>query len=228
MTNDTDNLSEREEIEALLPWYVTSRIDAEDRARVEAYLARHPETRRQLAQVEEDRDVAHRINAGIAPPRTLSADRLLERARGPARAGTPKSAWTAVIEAAREFLGAPTVAGVRWAAAAAVVVMLAQAAVIGGLLRDRPQIGYETASGGVGQAAAGVRVLVRFQAGATIEAITTALEKHGMRIVDGPKPGQLFVVRIGDAASSEAEQAGRIATMRELTALIAVVLPMGQ
>ena len=232
MNDKTEALSEREGIEALLPWYVTGKLDAAGRAQVDAYLARHPGMRRQLALVEEDRDVVQRVNAAIVPPRTLSADRLLERARGPARAAGAKSAWATALEAARDFFSAPTATGMRWAAAAAVVVMLAQAAVIGGLMRDRPQDrpggGYETASGGAGQTAEGARVLVRFQPGATIEAMTAALEKQGMRIVDGPKPGQLFVVRIGEAAMSDAEKTARIAKLQQMTALVAVVLPMGR
>ena len=34
----SDELSERDEIEALLPWYVTGRLDARARARVERYV----------------------------------------------------------------------------------------------------------------------------------------------------------------------------------------------
>ena len=44
----------------------------------------------------------------------------------------------------------------------------------------------------------------------------------------GPKPGQLFVVRIGEAAMSDAEKAARIAKLQQMTALVAVVLPMGR
>lgn len=34
-----DKLSERDEIEALLPWYVSGKLDATSRARVERYIA---------------------------------------------------------------------------------------------------------------------------------------------------------------------------------------------
>ena len=82
MNDETEALSEREQIEALLPWYVTGKLDAAGCGRVETYMARHPEMRRQLVLIDEDRDVAQRVNAAIVPPRTLSADRLLESSRG--------------------------------------------------------------------------------------------------------------------------------------------------
>lgn len=228
MTDESDMLTEREEIEALLPWYATGKIEAASRARVDAYFARHPDLRRQLALIEEDRETAWRANAAITPPRTLSADRLLERARGPRPvAATSKSVWAVSLDAVREFFAAPTVTGVRWAAAAAVVIMLAQAAVIGGFFGARPHGGYETASGGASQSADGARVLVRFQKDARLDAIAAALGGLEMRIVDGPKPGELFVVRIADADAAEAVKAARVARLRDLPALVAVVLPMG-
>ena len=227
MTKESDTSSEREDIEALLPWYVTGRLDAASRAQVDAYLERHPGMRRQLVLVEEDRDAAWSANAKIAPPRTLNADHLLERARGPRPASGAKSIWTAPLDVVREFFAAPTATGVRWAAAAAVVIMLAQSAVIGGLVGERPQVGYETASGGGAKSSDGARVLVRFQKDARLDAIAAALASLDMTIVDGPRPGELFVVRIADASATEAETVARTAKLRELSTLVAVVLPMG-
>ena len=115
------------------------------------YLARHPGMRRQLALVEQDRDVAQRVNAAIVPPRTLSADRLLERARGPAsvaglsRPGLRLWRRRGISSVRRRH---PACAGL---AAAAVVVMLAQAAVIGGLMKIVPRIGPGRIRDGVGR-----------------------------------------------------------------------------
>lgn len=226
MTDESETLSEREEIEALLPWYATRKLDATSLMRVESYLERHPDMRRQLALIEQDRDVAARANAAITPPSTLRADRVLERARGPVPASAARPVWTAVYESLRDFFGAPSASGVRWAAAAAAVVVLAQVAIIGGLIRERPQGGYETASGGTAQAQDGVRVLVRFKKEARIDAVAAALAGLDMRIVDGPKPGELFDVRIADAAATELERAARIAKLRDLP-LVEVVVRTG-
>ena len=41
MSIPTDAAAEQSDIELLLPWYVTGRLDAADRARVEIFLAAH-------------------------------------------------------------------------------------------------------------------------------------------------------------------------------------------
>lgn len=227
MTNESDALSEREEIEALLPWYATGKLDAASRARVTAYMDRHPDMRRQLALVEEDRAATLRANDAVVPSRTLTADRLIERVRGSRPAAAARPVWTVALDAIRDVLSAPTETGVRWAAVAAVAILLAQTAVIGGLMSERPRGGYETASGGAQLPTDGVRVLVRFQADARIEAIAAALVSLGMRIVDGPKPGGLFVVRVAGPDVTDAVKAERIAKLRDLSTIVAVVLPMG-
>ena len=40
-----EKLGERDEIEALLPWYVSDKLDAKSRARVERYMDAHPEVK---------------------------------------------------------------------------------------------------------------------------------------------------------------------------------------
>ena len=37
-----EKLSERDEIEALLPWYISGKLDAKSRARVERYMEAYP------------------------------------------------------------------------------------------------------------------------------------------------------------------------------------------
>ena len=58
--------SEREEIEALLPWFVRGTLAAGDRARVDSYLARHPDMRLQLDLVREEMDESVAANEAVA------------------------------------------------------------------------------------------------------------------------------------------------------------------
>ena len=46
-------MDEREEIEALLPWFVTGKLAEAERVRVELYLAEHPDVARQVALARE-------------------------------------------------------------------------------------------------------------------------------------------------------------------------------
>ena len=63
-----ENLSERDEIEALLPWYVSGRLDAKSRARVERYIEAHPEAKAHLALAREEGDATIASNEAIAAP----------------------------------------------------------------------------------------------------------------------------------------------------------------
>lgn len=226
MSEHSERLTEQEECEALLPFYVTGRLAPAERARVEACLARHPDMRAQLAMVAEDRDATTALNEAMRPPRSLSADALVGKLPALDRAGGARGVLSSAIEAARDFFAAPTAMGVRWAGAAALALFLVQAAVIGALLTDKGDGPYVTASGS-DQARSGAIVLVRFVPAAGIQAITAALETRGMRIVDGPKPGQLYVVRIGEETMSADRRDKAIAELKTMTSLVEVVLPSG-
>src|SRR5687768_14432843 len=77
MTNTPPADAEREEIEMLMPWYVTGKLDPSDRARVEAYLAAHPEVARQLDLARAERDEAVAANEALGWPSPAATERLM-------------------------------------------------------------------------------------------------------------------------------------------------------
>ncbi|QZN99417.1 hypothetical protein [Chenggangzhangella methanolivorans] len=94
-----------------------------------------------------------------------------------------------------------------WGAAAAALVIFAQAGIIGGsFLGGVEESGstYQTASdGSASQAAAGPTALVSFQPSATAAAVEAALREAGAEIVGGPKPGGVFVIRVAGATTPD-------------------------
>jgi anti-sigma factor RsiW len=215
----TETLSERDEIEMLLPWYVTGRIDAADRARVEGYLEAHPDMLRQLALIREEQGATIAANEAIAAPASLTVARGMDAVARATSLG-PRRRASGLWQSVRAFFAMPTAAGVRTAALAAAVVVALQAAVIGAMLSSGGP--YTTASGGTAEAST---VIVRFTDTATAPAIAAALASRGMTLVDGPKPGGTFVVRIGGKDLAATDRERQIATLRQATDVIAVVLP---
>src|SRR5262245_62093995 len=69
--------SEREEIEMLLPWYVTGKLDPSDHAKVEAYLAAHPDVARQLDLVRAERHETVAANEALGWPSAGATERLM-------------------------------------------------------------------------------------------------------------------------------------------------------
>jgi len=70
-------MDEREEIEALLPWFVTGKLAEAERVRVELYLAEHPDVARQVALAREEsvETIAGAESFGV--PSRASFDRLM-------------------------------------------------------------------------------------------------------------------------------------------------------
>ncbi|MBL8564862.1 MAG: hypothetical protein JNM89_04020 [Hyphomicrobiaceae bacterium] len=222
----TDNatLSEREEIELLVPWYVTGRIAPADRRRVEDYLARHPEFGASITVAREEQRVTIALNEALGAPRSGSVERLLARIAADsagADATSLRSKADGLLAQVREFFNAPSAMGVRYAAAAAALVIVAQAATLGVMLATPGGGGnFRTASSRGAASESGPALLVAFQPQATLADIEALLAEAGGRIVEGPLPGGIYKVRL---ASSETASA--LATLKAKPALVRSVLP---
>lgn len=217
MSQDTP--SERDEIEMLLPWFVTGRLDATDKARVETFLARNPTMRRQIDLIRDEQSADISDNEAIRAPRTLNVERGMAAVAASTSLGT-RQATAGLLGRIREFFDMPTPGRVRMATAAALTLLLLQTAAIGSLLwRDSS---YVTASGG---ATAGSTAIVKFVDGASAQAVARALGDLNMTIVDGPKPGGTFVIRMSAQTLSKSDRDARIEALRKASGVIALVLP---
>ncbi len=218
MSGIDEHLTEREEIEMLLPWYVTGRLDAADTARVEAYLAQHPDMLQQLAIIAEEQTVTVEDNEAIRP-RLTSAGAIVARTQAP---GSAMRAWLdGVVESVRGLFQAPTPGAVRWAAAAAAVIICLQAAALGTLLTQ--DTGYHTASRPGIEGEHAPVALIAFTDRASIADIGRVLAENRLRIVDGPLPGGFFSVRFEDNATGD-EQKKRIDAILARKDLIRAVM----
>ena len=217
----TQEEMEREEIEMLLPWYATGRLDRADMARVESYLARHPQLARQLDLVRDEQEQTVAANEALGWPSAGAIDRLTARLPAASRGGSPWRAGTLFFQGIREFFAAPTAGGVRWAAVGVAALIAVQAATIATLiLSDRGGI-YQTASGPQ-SGAASVSALVGFTDEATAPAITRLLAEFDASIVDGPKSGGLYRIRLRTEDRSQAET--RLRQLEKRSDIVRVVL----
>ena len=169
------------EVQVLLPWYVTGRLEADEHAQVESHLAACP---RCQAEVEAERrlQAAHR---GIASPgdveRSLAALRTRMAASQPA---TPAPATRA--PRAWHWSGVPGWLQGALALQFAVIVGLA------GWLMATPDSDYRV----LGSGAAPGNVVVKFHAGAAEQDIRRALRASGARLVDGPTSTDAYLLSV--------------------------------
>ncbi len=221
MNATQEQFSERDEIEMLLPWYVTGRLDAADTARVAAYLERHPEVRRQVPLVREELAATVAGNEAIRA-RLASAETIIAGAASPTERILTWLSRT--FGAARALFTVPTPGAVRWAAAAAAVIICLQAAALGTLLvRDGST--YGTASRPGIEAGSTPVAMIAFTDNASATGIAQALDEHRLRIVDGPLPGGFYGVRFADEATI-AEQQRRLGAIATRKDIVKAVLPV--
>jgi hypothetical protein len=240
--SNTDKLSEREEIEALLPWFVTGKLDSADVKKVAAYLAAHAdmdaELARRLALIREEQaetQAAHETlkeaPAGAFGRFMQSMEKAAPQTRSMKRRRALAGRLSEVWRGFAELFEAPSPAAVRWAAVAVVTVLTIQSVIIATLaIRPGHEGGagagndYRLAGGTKPSAKGGAAFLVTFARSATARQITTFLTEFDAVIVDGPKPGGMYRVIVRRKTLSPDVLLKRFSERRDMVEL---VLPAG-
>lgn len=201
--------AEREEVELLLPWYRSGTLSPEEQAIVERGLEADPTLRDELEAIERERDADSEATLAIGDPSANALDRIMaqiEQEERIAAAPAPRQPRASFLDFLAILLPSPQM---RFAAAAAAVALVAQAAVIATLLMaGGPVGGYQLAGGPQEsvQAGGGPRMIVAFGTDATIGDINALLEGMDAAMVGGPAPGGIYTVAL-PAGAGEAEVA---------------------
>lgn len=211
MTDESLILSEADEIAALLPWYVSGKITPADKARVDAYAKTHPEVLDHIALARDEADAVFTANQKIHVPHA-DLDRLMQGlAHSPAvRLSSMKAS---MLDRLGTWLDAFTPRQLAYAGLAAALLMAVQAGAIGSLMLEGVRPGYQTASGPTETKAMGSFVLMSFQPNVPHAGVTAFLASNGLSIVDGPKVGGIYRVRVSDDVLTDADMAARIKTL---------------
>lgn len=192
---------EPQDVEELLPWYVTGRVSREEARGIEAALKTMPDLAGKLAQVQRERDAIARASETVdsAPPETLQ--RLLQEVETTRQWRVPRiethgeaGSWV------RAALGRNAVWQTALAAACVAIVAL------GIQLYNVPAGDQFNVAGNI-NGTEGATLVVTFQPGATAGDIGELLSGLNARIVDGPKPGGAYTVALPSAQASEVEAA---------------------
>jgi anti-sigma factor RsiW len=192
---------------ALLPWYVTGRLDAEDAARVEAHLPT-------CAQCQADLAAERRLQAALSGLETpigsadagfaaLSARLSARPPRLRARIGRIGQQWQG---------SAPWL---RWAVAAQLALLvLGGAALVAGHLKPTVSPQYRTL--GAAPVSPAANVVVVFRPDVRESDLRRALRDSHARLVDGPTAADGYLLHV--------DPAGRASAVEELRHDKAIVL----
>lgn len=202
--NENRILSRRDEMETLLPFYVSGTLDGDDLREVEDWLADDPAARAALAEAEAEAEATIRLNEAIELPAGALA-RFSAALDAEAPGATAKGA-SLLSRLAGWLGGAPSNLG--WAAAA---LMLAVVVAQGVMQRgDEARL---TIAGAENPAATAPFILVMFQPEATIADIQAALKAANATVIDGPNGEGVF--KIGVPAANAADYDAALKALAE-------------
>lgn len=223
MNEQPDELSERDEIEALLPWYVSGKLDAHARARVERYVKTHPEAKAQLALAREESDATITANEAIPAPGPQALDRLRASIAAAPRRQSLGAAFGDLANRFSDWIAGLAPPQLALAAAVAALLVMLQAAAIGALVLERAGAPTYQTAGGEQTAGESIELLVGFSDTATIGEVAALLKRLDAVVVDGPRAG-LYRLRLPDTGDE-----GRKAAIEALhqSGVVTAVLPEG-
>jgi hypothetical protein len=223
MTNTAKNDFDKTYIEQLLPWYVTRKLEASELIEVENALKRFPELRAQLELIRAEMTDTVKLNETTAMPRAGATERFMGLVQKDLQRPAPEK--PALFKGLLEWLALQLAGPPRWAVAAAVLAIVVQAALIGGLVVERQGSGFHTAGGGE-SLSEGTLVLARFSDGVTMAVLTERLAALDIAIVDGPKAGGLFTLRIGPDDMTVSKRDKKIAALKANSDFVVFVGPV--
>jgi hypothetical protein len=194
------------EIQLLLPWYATGRLDAAERAKVEAHLVACPDC---LAELRLERRLEAEVGDLPVDVEHAWAAMVQRLDRAPRRRAPDLRAVlaTAAHRSAEALRGGAPWLG--WATAAAAGLVL----VAGPMLRPPAQAPYHALASAAAPAAG--NVIVIFRPDATEQAMRQALREAGASLVGGPTAADAYVLR-----APGARRASALASLRSQKAVI--------
>jgi hypothetical protein len=189
MTNE--KLTEREEIESLLPWFAAGTLSRREAERVERALANDAELARQFEMVREELGETIRANESLGAPSARALKSLFEKIDAEAPVARQSAVSFNLMGRVSEFIASFSPRTLAYAGTAAALAIVLQAAVITGNFIGQPDssnfrtVAIERSA----PAGEGAFAQVRFNPQATAADITAFLEANKATIVSGPAAG---------------------------------------
>jgi hypothetical protein len=212
-----DKQSEPGGVEALLPWYVKGTLSTSEMREVEAYLTSHPEAKAMLALMHEEMDETIAANESVGFPSAAVRDRLFAAIAEEASESSRPPLWQRIKAKFVNILPNALSPRLALGGALAALTIIVQAVVLGVALQgDR---GIELARGN-GATAKGTYLLVYFSGNANTDSMSKLLKSFDAVIVDGPKPGNGYKVRISKQRISKEERSVIIEKLRKRSDIV--------
>ena len=224
----TKNETERRDIEALLPWHAAGTLTRRDAQRVEAALNEDRDLARQFELVREELGETIHLNETLGAPSARAMERLLAGIEAEGAKGRRRQSFNlaAFIGERMSMFSPRTLA---WSAVTAVLAIVLQAGLLANLYINEPgsevPSAYRTASATRSLGPVGSYALIGFTPQASAADVTKFLEAHKASIVEGPKPGGLYRIRVSTTALPKNDLAAIVKQMQDDSKIVRFVAP---
>ena len=224
-----NQLTERDEIESLLPWHAAGTLGRRDAQKVERALAADQELARNYAAVREELVETIRLNETLGAPSARAMQRLMADIETDAatarrsRSSFDLSVWLA------EKLSTFSPRTLAWSAAAATLAIVLQAGLLAGIFmneRANPQGAQLASFSTEAPKAEGTYALVSFAPQVSATEITRFLEAHKFSMVEGPRAGGLYKVRLSVTGLPKEELSRIVKRLQDDTSVVRFVAPV--
>jgi anti-sigma-K factor RskA len=202
------------EIETLLPWYAAGTLRRRDRQRVEDALRYDPALAHHADLVREELAETISFNESLGVPSARCMDRLMAAIDAETTAARKRNSARAVAGQFVTFIAGFSPRTLAVAASFAVAAIALQAFLLVSMA-TKPQAPFETASLNPTVTGHGTFAMVRFAREASAGEITRFLEEYQATLVDGPKPGGFYRVRLTMKTLAKEELARVVSRMRQ-------------
>jgi len=220
MTTIKNKVSEREEIEALLPWHAAGTLTRREAQKVEQALAADADLAAQYATIREDLAETIVANETLGAPSARAMQKLMADIEADAssarraRRSFNLGAWLS------ETLSSFSPRTLAWSATAAALAVVLQAGLLAGMFVSERQGGglYDTASyHDVTKSVpeSGTYFMMRFSPEASVADVNKLLETYEMAIADGPKAGGVYTVRVAMTGMPKEELARLVKQLQD-------------
>jgi len=210
MTMIKNKMSEREEIEALLPWHAAGTLSRRDAQKVEQALASDTDLATQYSLIRDELVETIGLNESLGAPSARAMQKLMADIEADASTRRPRSTFN-LGEWLSEKLSSFSPRTLAWSASAAALAIVLQAGLLAGMFVNERQGGatFDTASVQSNQTVKpGTEALISFAPQASVAEITKLLQAYKMAIVEGPT-GEMYTVRFAMTGMPK-EELGRV------------------
>jgi len=217
MTMIKNKMSEREEIEALLPWHAAGTLSRRDAQKVEQALASDTDLATQYSLIRDELVETIGLNESLGAPSARAKQKLMADIEADTSTARRTRSSFNLGEWLSEKLSSFSPRTLAWSASAAALAIVLQAGLLAGMFVNERQGGatFDTASVQSNQTVKpGTEALISFAPQASVAEITKLLQTYKMAIVEGPT-GEMYTVRFAMTGMPKEELARVIKQLQD-------------